>query len=34
MTYDRRLKRVNEKQWKEDIEALYSAARGRGERLE
>jgi hypothetical protein len=30
MTYDRRLKRVNERQWKDDIEALYSAARGRG----
>lgn len=32
ITYDRRLKRVNEKQWKEDIESLYSAARGRGEK--
>jgi hypothetical protein len=30
MTYDRRVKRVNEQQWKDDIEALYSAARGRG----
>ncbi|KAL5341081.1 glycoside hydrolase superfamily [Aspergillus crustosus] len=29
MTYDRRVKRVDEKQWREDIEALYSAARGR-----
>ncbi|KAL4882723.1 glycoside hydrolase superfamily [Aspergillus karnatakaensis] len=29
LTYDRRLKRYNEKQWKDDIEALYSAARGR-----
>ncbi|KAL2816023.1 glycoside hydrolase superfamily [Aspergillus cavernicola] len=29
MTYDRRLKRVDERQWREDIEGLYSAARGR-----
>ncbi|KAJ0424981.1 glycoside hydrolase superfamily [Aspergillus carlsbadensis] len=30
MTYDRRLRRVDQRQWREDIEALYSAARGRG----
>ncbi|KAL3477324.1 glycoside hydrolase superfamily [Aspergillus californicus] len=30
MTYDRRVKRVDEKQWRDDIQALYSAARGRG----
>ncbi|KAI9375467.1 glycoside hydrolase superfamily [Aspergillus egyptiacus] len=30
VTYDRRLKRVDEGQWREDIEALYRAARGRG----
>ncbi|KAL4921351.1 glycoside hydrolase superfamily [Aspergillus aurantiobrunneus] len=34
MTYDRRVKRVNEQQWKDDIESLYSAARARGQRPE
>lgn len=29
MTYDRRLKRVDEDQWKSDIQALYTAAAGR-----
>ncbi|KAL4807923.1 glycoside hydrolase superfamily [Aspergillus unguis] len=29
LTYDRRIKRTDEKQWKEDIRALYSAARDR-----
>ncbi|KAJ5122027.1 hypothetical protein N7448_003157 [Penicillium atrosanguineum] len=29
MTYDRRLKRVDEDQWKSDIQALYKAASGR-----
>ena len=30
MTYDRRIKRVNENQWKDDIQALYDAAAARG----
>ncbi|KAF7596953.1 hypothetical protein BBP40_011319 [Aspergillus hancockii] len=30
MTYDRRIKRVDEKQWKGDIQALYDAAAERG----
>jgi hypothetical protein len=30
MTYDRRLKRVDEDQWKSDIQALYDAASARG----
>ncbi|RHZ47483.1 putative hydrolase [Aspergillus thermomutatus] len=29
LTYDRRLKRVDEKMWKEDIQALYDAAKAR-----
>lgn len=29
MTYDRRLKRVDEKQWKDDIQGLYDAAERR-----
>ncbi|KAE8147110.1 glycoside hydrolase superfamily [Aspergillus avenaceus] len=32
MTYDRRVKRVDEKQWKDDIQALYDAAAERGAR--
>lgn len=30
MTYDRRIKRVDEEQWKADIKALYDAAAARG----
>lgn len=30
MTYDRRIKRVDEDQWKDDIQALYDAAAARG----
>ena len=30
MTYDRRLARVDEAQWKADIQALYDAAAARG----
>ncbi|KAE8386037.1 glycoside hydrolase superfamily [Aspergillus alliaceus] len=30
MTYDRRIKRVDEQQWKDDIQALYDAAAKRG----
>lgn len=30
MTYDRRVKRVDEEQWKADIQALYDAAAKRG----
>lgn len=30
MTYDRRLKRYDEDQWKSDIRALYDAAFDRG----
>ncbi|OJJ81764.1 putative hydrolase [Aspergillus glaucus CBS 516.65] len=30
MTYDRRIKRVDEEQWKADIQALYDAAAARG----
>jgi hypothetical protein len=30
MTYDRRVKRVSEQQWKDDIQALYEAASERG----
>lgn len=30
MTYDRRIKRVDEGQWKADIQALYNAAAARG----
>ena len=30
MTYDRKTKRVNEDQWKGDIQALYDAAAARG----
>ncbi|KAJ9157325.1 Glycoside hydrolase family 2 immunoglobulin-like beta-sandwich [Pleurostoma richardsiae] len=30
VTYDRRLQRVDENQWKADIQALYDAAAGRG----
>jgi hypothetical protein len=30
MTYDRRLARVDEVQWKADIQALYDAAAARG----
>ncbi|KAK9596724.1 hypothetical protein V6Z92_003188 [Aspergillus fumigatus] len=29
LTYDRRLKRVDEKMWKDDIQALYDAAKAR-----
>lgn len=29
MTYDRRIKRVDEAQWKADIKALYDAAKAR-----
>lgn len=29
MTYDRRILRVDEKQWKEDIQALYDAGKAR-----
>lgn len=31
VTYDRRLKRVDEAQWKADIQALYDAAAARTE---
>lgn len=31
MTYDRRILRVDEKQWKEDIQALYDAANARAQ---
>ncbi|KAL4784471.1 glycoside hydrolase superfamily [Aspergillus varians] len=34
MTYDRRIKRVDEKQWRDDIESLYDAARDRGASFE
>lgn len=30
LTYDRRLLRPDEKQWKDDIQSLYDAANGRG----
>lgn len=29
LTYDRRILRLDEKQWKEDIQALYDAAEKR-----